>query len=208
MINILYSLLVAGSKDIPESFHMYRKHSKVDYIHPGILNSTDPYRKSIYANYIIGLTKLSSLYDEIIKIDKANTYSIDPIKVNPYARTENCIIIRHSGICPVVECSFEPTESGILGMRDGNNLIAEYIDDNTFQVSDMIIRVLDTTKQGSFSIYNPSIGITVPNKSAVSKYISDIPRELLDKVDLDKPWDCAGVLSMSALMRYTKDVVI
>lgn len=208
MINILYSLLVAGSRDIPETSPMYRKHSKLDYVHPGILSSSDPHRKSIYANYIIGLAKLSSLYGDIIKIDKSNTYNVSPITARPYINTTNCIILKQSNICPVIECSFDPTESGVIGILDGDNFIAEYIDDTTFKIYDMTVKVIDTNNHGSISMYVPGIGISAPTRSSVSKYLSDIPRESLDTVDLNTPWDCAGVLCLSALKRYTRNVII
>lgn len=208
MINILYSILVAGSRDIPESFHMYRRHSKISYIHPGILDSDDPFRKSIYANYVISLSKLSVLYDKIIEIDKSNTYRIDAPIHKPYMHMDNCIVLRQSNVLPVVSCTFDATSSGVIGVYNGIDFIAEYTGDQSFQLHDMTIKVMDTTKPGSLDMYMPSIGLVVPDRLSASKYISDLPDNLINDVDLSTPVDCAGTICLSALKRFTKDVII
>ena len=208
MINILYSVLVAGSDKVPEDWPMYRRYDDILFDPLCVPTTSDPYRRSIYANYLIELAKLSVVYPNILRIDKSNTYKSTPRHINPYSRTSNCRVIRPSSVFPVINAELSVHGSGAVGSVNSEDTVLEFDSSGYLTIKDMVIQPDTNADHCSVDICNPSAVMIIPDKSRVSKLLMDVDKDIRDSVDLDTVYDRAGIICLANLNRYTKNVVL
>lgn len=202
MINILYSLLVSGVDTIPESYPAYRRYFKVGFKMPGIADYTDPYRRSLWANYIIELAKLSPLYSAILERDPSNTYHISPAHPDSEAKASNGHILRISPTHPVAVGTVKIVDDVAICSVNNNDMYLPVTPDDTVDVLGNTIHITDKSRTCSYSIQHTGISFYIPTAQDIRAGSKSLSEGLKCNVDWNSPYDRACALGVLALDKF------
>ena len=198
MINKLFSLLMSGTNSLDMSWYAYRRYTPMLSHSDRIPTYTDPYKRSVWANYIIELAKCSPMYREILKYDPTNTYADTKEAPDPHVSTSNCSITAMNMISPIVSIDVT-VEDGMAYINNGGNVSVAPISDNKFNTVGITVTVPTGTTQCSVNIVNPTIGAVLPDDRIVKSLLVTIPDSIRKYIDIEKPHDkalvyCLGIL--------------
>lgn len=213
MINILYSLLVSGAHTVPEQFPHYRRYTDVGSCVNPILESTDPYLRSMWANYIIELSKKSPLYPALDELDPSNTYKCMPDVEGHSKVSPGCTIIKVSTKCPVLKNSYSVVYTADA---DGGYIVTVMTDNFTSYEAEVfgdpenkeyIVDIEGYTIKFQYGIdrididvYNPAVTLPLISKADITKLHKNIPTEIYQAMDLDSVYDRACAFSITLLV--------
>lgn len=174
---------------------------------PYVLQSEDPYRKSVWANYILELAKNSELYSYIADIDKSNTYDI-PISPLPYEfDTVNCSVLIPSMTFPVIEATYSIVDDHVSAVVNGDDCICDIkdaVDGKVINILDVTVKLDITKPSGSVKIYSGSIYIDRPSAGDINQVIDYVPSDILNKADMEDPADSSSIYCIGLLKRHVR----
>lgn len=200
MINKLYSILVSGVHNIPEDFPMWRKYTEMSKVSALIPIYSDPYRRSLWANALIELSKYSKIYPEIEKLDPQNTYRTSPVCIARHTVSDGISVIKLSDDYPVLDINIDVSgDSAMYSYNGGSPMICNLGDDRRIEVNGFILQI-DKDKASAY-ITNPSVALNVPDKKSISRIFSDL-NDINSEVDIDHPWDRAALFCIYLLRLY------
>lgn len=207
MINKLYSLLVSGADAIPQDWAYYRKYYEVECDASGMLKDNDPYLRSMWANYIIELARLSPLYAEVNKLDRRNTYNKTPRGAKYVCHSNGCIIIDHSPTYPVLKDKFTVNSDGndLYASPEGHPDKLIMLVDGKINYNGNIIHIGHPEKlpySCSVEIVHKSVILPIPTNSQVNSLLSYIPKDIQAEMDMDSTYDRAAAFCIALLNKY------
>lgn len=215
MINTLYSLLVSGAGDIPDTFEHYRRHTPIAAPVYGIPVHGDPHSQALWANYIIAMAKISPLYPELQALDPINTYDDITESAGRVTITDGCFVVAIYNACPVVTGSYSVSYTEDLDSKkqvlvtsgDGSvSVLAVPADDTgTNYLADLpeyCIKFPYGSTKISVDIYNPAVPLQCISKADISRMYKYIPTEVYQSMDIDSVYDRACVFSIALLSSY------
>lgn len=202
MINKLYSILVSGCNVIPNNFSLYRKYNDIRVDIPEIPKYKDPYRRSLWANYMIGISRTSDLYECIQELDPTNSYDVCTERLPYICDTKNADILVRSDLYPVLKLSGDVQDSVVTYTYNGVGPIMSDITTNrTIDILGYKISLPKDDGQFNINISNPAVSVDIPTVDAINKnihYVSDLAKN----IDINDAWDRAAIFCVYALRRY------
>lgn len=214
MINTLYSLLVSGAGDIPDTFEHYRRYTPiVDPVY-GIPVHGNPHSQALWANYIIALSRLSPLYPSLRALDPINTYDECPRAQGRAKISDGCSIISVSSTNPVLKDVYsvsyttdQDSTHVLVTSSDGMSTISAVpaSDSNDMYIVDIQgykIKFNSSVAEISVDIYNQSVPLYGISKSDIARMYKYIPAEVYQSMDMDSVYDRACAFSIAILLSY------
>lgn len=198
MINKLYSILVAGSDPIPESWFAYRRYTVLGPPHSGVPTYSDPFRRSVWANYIIELSKLCPLYRYIVAQDPVNTYKNTRTVPDPVISVSGCSIVSIHNELPRVVMKAYISDQTVTGECNGLSFIST-IDEGKFSTQDITVSIPEGTTECSVDFINPYVVGSLPSTRSVKSMMSVLPSDIRSALDLGKPQDIACAFCLCLL---------
>ena len=198
MINKLYSILVSGSDPVPESWFAYRRYTRISNRYHGIPSYTDPYKRSVWANYIIEMAKLCPLYDRVLIQDPANTYKNRAVTPKPTVTAKNCSIL--DIVWDIPKVSIVATVEGGLVSGTYNNLpFAVELTDGKAHIHCISLRIPEDVYTIEVDILNPCIGLSPLDPKLVKDLCSGLDEDIISRIDFTRPQDVACALCLYLL---------
>lgn len=209
VINKAYSLLVSGSRPIPEKFCKYRTYGKLDtssdLLEEISEHNTDPYLRAYLADYIIELSKRSSLYRYLNDLDRYNTYDTKTNEIVPGVTgipskfipelsntyPELCVAVVNIG-----EDSITYMCNGVFFTKPCTSIGGDNI---SFPVHDIQVILTKNSYDVSFVVESRVYG-KLPKKSSVRKHSSCLESVVRDSIDYEYPPDIAAAVCMELIV--------
>ena len=208
IINKAYSLLVYGSRPIPAEFCKYRTYGKLstssELIDEISDHNTDPYLRAYLADYIIELSKRSSLYSYLKTTDKHNTYdSVTSGIVPGVAGIPNTCVPRLSNTFPelcvditsIGEDSVTYLCNGAVFTKSCSNVGSGNI---SFQVHDIQVILPKTSYDVSF-VVSSAVSGKLPKETSVRNHSSCLEKHIRDNIDYSYPPDIAAAVCLEVI---------
>jgi hypothetical protein len=201
MINRLYSILVSGTNDIPEDFAMWRKYTDMERVNSIVPSYRDPYRRSMWANALIELSKCSDLYPIIKEIDTQNTYITPPTCIPRSTVSDGVSILKLSDTYPVLDINADIADGTVIySYNGGPEMMSTLGSDRRLDLDGFIIRV--DKDHASAHVSNPAVSLDIPSVKTISSMMPTL-KDVTSDIDITNPWDRSAVYCLYLLrMRY------
>lgn len=202
MVNKLYSILVTGCSNIPESFAMYRKNSSLQRIVEGVPDYTDPYRRSLWANYMIELSKSSVIYSKISELDPINTYRTKPAPLKFEVSATGFSVGKLSMYYPILHIDGHVEDNTFI--YSCNNAGSNFVtipDTRIIETLGFELLLSKDAKVVNGYIENPAVTIQAPEKDIIHK-AHNVLKDVYQHLDTENPCDTAAAFCLYALRSY------
>ena len=169
--------------------------------YPGLPTYQDPFKRSMWANYVIELAKLCPAYSHILELDPINTYKDARQSTGVSISTSGCSVVSINDDCPLISVVATISGQSATGEYNGVAFIAD-IKDGVMNINGLELRVHPDTDQCSVYIVNPYLVDGLPSKRIVRSMMGIIPNDISTLLDLDRPQDLACAFCLGLLYKY------
>lgn len=203
MCNKLYSLLVSGYKINVDTLG-YRMHTPLPEKISGVFTHVDGTTQSMWANYMIELSKLSDLYKYLNKLDKSNTYSQHPVYIFDTPEVAGCRVLKMPNNMVLVDISATVQGDTVLYTINGNDGVSVM---NTLRIVDIAgtsLYIEPDQSSISATFMNKSVVLRMPAESDIMGMLSCVPKDIRDLADMRSPYDRSCLYCIAILTRYSE----